>query len=52
MLQGCRLFKQSRNIPAEHCVAEVQAVSAEECRLFKRCLNIPVEHCDAGVQAV
>ena len=52
MLQGCRLFKQSRNLPAGHCVAEVQAVSAEEFRLLKGSLIIPVEHCDAGVQAV
>ena len=28
VLQGCRLFKQCRNLPAGHCVAEVQAVSA------------------------
>ena len=25
VLQGCRLFKQCRNLPAAHCVAGVQA---------------------------
>ena len=25
ILQGCRLLKQCRNLPARHCVAEVQA---------------------------
>ena len=28
MLLGCRLFKQCTNLPAGHCVAGVQAVSA------------------------
>ena len=28
MLQGCRLFKQCRSLPAGHCVAEVQNDSA------------------------
>ena len=28
MLQGCRLFKQCRSLPAVHCVAGVQTVSA------------------------
>ena len=44
MLQGCRLFKWCRNLPAEHCVAE--------CRLFKWCQNLPAGHCVAVVQAV
>ena len=26
VLQGCRLFKQCGNLPAEHCVTVVQAV--------------------------
>ena len=26
MLQGCRLFKQCRSLPAGHCIAVVQAV--------------------------
>ena len=26
VLQGCRLFNQSRNLPAGRCVAGVQAV--------------------------
>ena len=28
VLEGCRLLKQCENLPAGHCVAEVQAVSA------------------------
>ena len=28
VLQGCRLFKQCRSLPAVHCVAGVQTVSA------------------------
>ena len=28
MLQGCRLFPQCQNLPAGHCVAGVQTVSA------------------------
>ena len=28
MLQGCRLFKWCRNLPAAHCVVVVQAVKA------------------------
>ena len=28
MVNGCRLFKQRRNLPARHCVAGVQAVLA------------------------
>ena len=44
MLQGCRLFKQCQNLPAEHCVAE--------CRLFKWCQNLPAGHSVSGVQAV
>ena len=28
MLQGCRLLKQCRSLPARHCVAGVQTVSA------------------------
>ena len=28
MLQGCRLFKQCQSLPAGHCVAGVQTVSA------------------------
>ena len=28
MLQWCRLFKQSQNLPAGHCVTVVQAVEA------------------------
>ena len=28
MLKGCRLFKQCRSLPAGHCVAGVQTVSA------------------------
>ena len=28
VLQGCRLFKRCGNLPAEHCVAGVQAVNA------------------------
>ena len=28
VLQGCKLFKQCRNLPTGHCVTEVQAVLA------------------------
>ena len=44
VLQGCRLFKGSPNLPAGHCVAG--------CRLFKRCPKLPAGHCIAGLQAV
>ena len=44
MLQGCRLFKRFRNLPAGHCVAG--------CRLFELCRNLPPGHCGEGVQAV
>ena len=44
MGQGCRHFKQCRNLPSGHCVAG--------CRLFLRCQNITAGHCVAGVQAV
>ena len=44
VLQRCRLFKWSQNLPARHCVAGN--------RLFKWSPNLPVVHCVAGVQAV
>ena len=61
---GCRLFKWCLNLPAERCVAAVQAVKAvlehssralwgrgAGC-MFKWCWNLPPMHCGAGSQAV
>ena len=44
VLQWCRLYKQSQNLPAGHCVTGV--------RLFKRCQNLPARHCVTVVKAV
>ena len=44
VLQGSRLFKQCRNLPARHCV--------QGCRLIKQCQNLPAGQCVAGLQAV
>ena len=60
VLQGCRLFKQCWSLPAGHCVAGVQTISAMSeptcralcCRVFKKCRNLPARHCVAGVQTV
>ena len=62
VLQWCSLFKWSQNLPAVHCVTEVQAVSGvrtylpgtvlQRCRLFKWSQNLPARHCVAGVQSV
>ena len=58
-----RLFKLCRNLPAQHCVAGVQAVLAsvktylpgtvlQGCRLYKRCRNLPAGNCVTVMQAV
>ena len=62
VLQVCRLFKGSQNLPAGRCVAGVQAVRGvgtylvgtvlQGCRLFKGSQNLPAGRCAAGVQAV
>ena len=62
VLQVCRLFKGSQNLPAGRCAAGVQAVRGvrtylvgtvlQGCRLFKGSQNLPAGHCWAGVQAV
>ena len=60
VLQGCRLFKPCRNLPAgtvlEGCrlFKLCRNVSAgtvlQGCRLFKQCRNLSARHCAAGVQ--
>ena len=63
VLQWCRLFKHSQNLPAGHYVAGVQTVKncvgtylpgtvLQWCRLFKQCHNLPAGHCVTVVQAV
>ena len=44
VLQGCKLFKRCRNLPAWHCVAGVQAVQVVS--------DLPAGHCVAVVQSV
>ena len=44
MLQGCRLFKWCRNLPASTVL--------QGCRLLKQCRNLPARNCVAGVQDV
>ena len=63
VLQGCRLYKRCRNLPAGHCLTVVRAVLSgvktylqgyvlQWCRLLKQCQNLPARHCVTGVQAV
>ena len=63
VLQGCRLYKRCRNLPAGLCVTVVQTVKAmseptcpgtvlQWCRLFKQCQNLPAGHYVTVVQAV
>ena len=37
VLQGCRMFKQSRNLSA--------GTVLQGCRMFKQCRNLPAGHC-------
>ena len=60
MGQGCRLFKQCRNLPPWHwgkgtgCLSYVRiylpGTVGQGCRLFKRCRNLPSGHCRAVVK--
>ena len=56
------MLKRCQNLPAGHCVAEVQNVKTggnlsagtvlQGCRMFKQCQNLPARHCVAGVEDV
>ena len=62
MLQGCRLFKQCRNLLAgtvlqgcrllKQCRYLLARTVLQGCSLFKWCQKLPALHCVAGVQAV